>query len=193
MKCQWIADVNDQILGKVKIAFQVLGKRNVQQSVFPRCILLHSSELCHSIQQVTRRFKIEADGIGISDTGVIHQCSSGTVVDIAIAGADNKAVFIIVFEDVVLVFLQIILFECLVYAGHIQIVDVQQINAMLRTLLLYPPFVAPSGRCYNAREFGSHLVVILQSEFCSSPYPPLEIAGYKGKHKPWEVDGCFRT
>ncbi len=67
----------------------------------------YSSQLCHSIQQVTRRFKIEADGIGISDTGVIHQCSSGTVVDIAIAGADNKAVFIIVFEDVVLVFLQI--------------------------------------------------------------------------------------
>ena len=171
MESQRVAVVYHDVLGKIEISLDVLGKGDIEQRVFALVILMHARQLGQSVKHVAGRLYIDTNRIGIADARVVHQRLSGTVVSVAVARADDETVLVVILQDVVLLLVEESLAEAGVYPRHVQVVDVQQVDAVLHALALQPPVVTPAASGYDACELRTHLMVILQAELRGGAYP----------------------
>ena len=161
MKGQRVVLVDEEALAESEIELGVLRIGDVEEGVFPFIIHLSLRSARDAVKQVASRLKGKTDGVGIRPIVRSRSAKRHRGVGEVVVPVHDEQVLVVVLEDSIAVLrvAQVLLSECVTYPRHEDIVDVQEVEAMLKLPVLACPSITQDTCKDTPVELGSVLRV----------------------------------
>lgn len=160
---QRVTLVETETLGKVEVALDIFGIGDVEEGVLALLVLGTAQRIGDAIEEVARRLDGKADAVGIAAIVARGTGEGLRIVLQHVTPLHDEQVFVVVTKDGIsgAGVVEIIALEGLGNPGHEDVVEVEQVDAMLH-LGVAIPAIAPRSGDHTTVEFGTVLTVVLQ-------------------------------